>query len=238
MQIPILFESKDYLVLNKPAGLVVHADGRTAEPTLTDWILEKYPELKSVGEPLLLSNGKTILRPGIVHRIDRETSGVIVVAKNDHAFGFLKKQFKKREVRKIYHVFVYGEMKQSDGWIDRPIGRSKNDFRRYTAERGVRGEIREALTYYRVLEKRNGITFAEIQPKTGRTHQIRVHLKAIGYPVVADTLYAPKKDPVLGFTRTALHARSIEFRDLENKVVKVEAPYPEDFERGIQEFKA
>ncbi len=175
-------------------------------------------------------------RPGIVHRIDRDTSGVVVIAKNQIAFGCLKKRFQKKEVRKIYHTFVYGEIKQDHGWIDRPIGRSKNDFRRWTAERGTRGEMREAITYYFVLKRGKGLTFLEIQPKTGRTHQIRVHLKAIGHPVVCDKLYAPQKETALGFERLALHAKSIEFIDQGGKKIFVEAPYPKDFKSAIKKF--
>ncbi len=262
INIPILFESDDFLAVNKPAGLIVHHDGRTKEPALVDWIVEKYPELKDVGEPMgqdkeygiknmeteedsdfipdstfKIPNSIAILRPGIVHRIDRDTSGVLLIAKNQHAFGYLKKQFQKRAIRKIYHAFVYGELKQDHGWIERPIGRSKNDFRRWTAERGVRGEMREARTFYAVLERKHGLTFVEVQPKTGRTHQIRVHFKAISHPVVCDKLYAPRRECLLGFGRTALHARSIAFTDLGGKKITVEAPYPEDFIEAIKQFK-
>ena len=105
--IQILHEDGDFLVINKPSGLVVHPDGRTTEPTLTDWILEKYPEIKGVGEPLVLSDGRVIDRPGIVHRIDRDTSGVLVIVKNQKAFLHLKEQFKNNEVSKTYLFFVY-----------------------------------------------------------------------------------------------------------------------------------
>jgi 23S rRNA pseudouridine1911/1915/1917 synthase len=242
MTIPILYEDEDVLIINKPAGLVVHADGRTKEDTLVDWILKKYPEMKEVGEALRLRSGQAdeeiIHRPGIVHRLDRDTSGAMVIAKNQDSFIRLKGQFQDREVHKIYHAFVYGVMKADDGTIDRPITRSKKDFRLWSAQRGGRGEEREAVTDYRVMERSDKLTFVEVMPKTGRTHQIRVHFKAINHPVVCDPLYAPKQKSALGFKRLALHARSIEFVAGNRDVIKVEAPYPADFKAAIAKFKA
>src|SRR3989338_6284428 len=152
-RITILYEDADVVVVNKPAGLVVHADGKTMEPALTDWVIENYQETKGVGEPTKLSNGKMIDRSGIVHRLDRETSGVMVVAKNQKAFEFIKKQFQERELEKTYRAFVYGEMKNDEGVIDRPLARSTGDFRKWTAEGGSRGKEREAVTEYKVLAR-------------------------------------------------------------------------------------
>ena len=230
----ILFEDDDVLVLNKPAGLIVHSDGRTEEATLVDWLIEKYPSIKDVGDPSGTSEAdgdrqKGILRSGIVHRLDRETSGAIVVAKTQEAFLYLKRQFQNREVHKKYHLFVRGEVKQERGIIDRPIGKSPNDFRRWSAQRGAKGELREAVTWYRVLARKDGFSFVEAQPRTGRTHQIRVHFKAINYPVVCDKLYASKNACALGFSRTALHSFSISFKGRGGKEISVTAPYPEDF---------
>ena len=235
-KINILYEDDDVLVVNKPSGLVVHSDGKTKEPTLTDWILENYPDVRGVGEPTKLSDGTMIDRPGIVHRLDRETSGVLLVAKNQKAFEFLKKQFQEREMEKTYRAFVYGEMKNDSGVIDRPIARSTGDFRKWTAERGRRGEEREAVTEYRVLARYNGFSFLDVHPKTGRTHQIRVHLKAISHPVVCDKLYASKKECALGFSRLALHAFSLKFNTPSDKTVIVEAPYPDDFKEAVENF--
>jgi 23S rRNA pseudouridine1911/1915/1917 synthase len=240
MNIEILYEDKDVVVINKPAGLVVHPDGRTEEPTLVDWILEKYPDVKEVGEPWKSPKGEMIYRPGIVHRLDRETSGVLIVAKNQDAFMVLKAQFQERDIKKVYHAFVYGEIKEDEGVVNRPIGKSNKDFRMWSAQRGARGELREAITEYKVLKRtetgniRKGFSYVELQPKTGRTHQIRVHLKAINHPVICDTLYAPKMEPALGFTRLALHAKSIEFaRPYNGMLMTIEAPLPEDFERAL-----
>jgi 23S rRNA pseudouridine1911/1915/1917 synthase len=237
MDLPILFENKDIVVVNKPAGLVVHPDGRTKAATVVDWVLEKYPGIREVGEPLTLSSGEIIYRPGIVHRIDRDTSGVLVIAKNQEAFMHLKDQFQNRETHKLYNAFVYGNIPEDDGIIDRPIGRSKKDFRLWSAQRGARGEMREATTEFRVIgrgsEGSEQFSFLEVEPKTGRTHQIRVHMKAINHPVVCDPLYAPKRAPALGFTRLALHARAIEVAGLDGKKIKITAPLPPDFENAL-----
>ena len=226
MKIEILYEDNDLLVVNKPAGLMVHPDGKSNGPFLTDWLLEKFPELKNVGESW----------PGIVHRLDVGTSGVLIVAKNQPTYLWLKKQFQNRKISKVYNAFVWGEMKDDRGIIDKPIGRSKNDFRQRSAERGKKGKIRDAITHFVVKKKNNGFSFLEIRPKTGRTHQIRVHLKAIGYPVVGDSLYAPKRLPALGFNRLALHAFSIEFENSTHKKISVTAPLPEDFQNALKNF--
>jgi len=236
MDIPILYEDKDVLVINKPAGLIVHDDGRTEEPTLVDWILKKYPKIKNVGESSELSNGETIIRPGIIHRLDRDTSGALVVAKNQKTFLHLKEQFQERKIEKNYRVFVYGEMKLNEGIIDRPITRSRSDFRLWSAQRGGQGIGRDAVTEYKVLGRHDGFSFVEVYPKTGRTHQIRVHFKAINYPVVCDKLYAPKRDCALGFKRLALHSFSMAFTLPAGKSIKVGAPYPTDFINALKSF--
>src|SRR3989338_7702280 len=240
MEPTILYENKDVVAINKPAGLVVHGDGKTKEKTLVDWILKKYPKIKEVGEPMKIESRdksqetRIIFRPGIVHRLDRETSGVMLVAKTQKSFDSLKKQFQNHEIKKIYHAFVFGELKKLQDTIDRPIGRSSKDFRMWSAQRGARGEMREAVTDYKVMFKSLGYSFVEVSPQTGRTHQIRVHFKAINYPLVADPLYAPKNENTLGFERLALHSYQITFRTPEGDTHTVTAPYPEDFSRAIK----
>ena len=240
MKVPILYEDKDVVVINKPAGLVVHPDGKTKEKTLVDWIIKNYPRAKNVGEPTVLSDGTKILRSGIVHRIDRDTSGVLIIAKNKKSYEFLKQQFQDRKVHKVYNAFIYGNLNEERGMIDRPIGRSTTDFRKWSAQRNVRGEMREAVTYFKVLARKDGFSFVEAMPKTGRTHQIRVHFKAINYPIVHDDLYATKffleQKNQLGFKRMALHARELEIEIPSGKTVKVTAPYPEDFEKAVADF--
>lgn len=240
MKIPILYEDKDVVMINKPAGLVVHPDGKTKEKTLVDWILKEYPKSKNVGEPIVLDNGDQILRPGIVHRIDRDTSGVLIIAKTKKAYEFLKEQFKERKVHKIYNAFIYGTLKEDRGMINRPIGRSPSDFRKWSSTRGARGEMREAVTYFKVLKTKDSVTFIEAIPKTGRTHQIRVHFTALNHPILMDGLYAQKfyleKGNLFGFERLALHARQLEITIPSGKEIKVIAPYPKDFENAIEEM--
>ncbi len=226
----ILYEDEDIVVLDKPAGLVVHPDGRTKEPSVSAWFREKYPAAKDVGENL-----GDIKRPGIVHRIDRETSGVLLLAKTKIGHKVLKEQFQKREIQKIYHLFVYGNLKDDQGTINLPIARSVSNFKKWSAQRGTRGEKREAITYFKVL-KRNSekdITFLEAKPKTGRTHQIRVHFKALHHPVVCDKLYAPNKPCLFGLNRLALHARSVTFKKVNGQSITIGASYPEDFAQAI-----
>jgi 23S rRNA pseudouridine1911/1915/1917 synthase len=239
--VDIIYENSSCLVVNKPSGVMVHPDGRSGGPYLTDWILEKYPETKNVGETIHGVDGSEIIRPGIVHRLDRETSGALIVAKTQDAHAHLKAQFQGRTVTKKYLAFVWGELKEEFGTITRPIGRSGSDFRKWSAQRGTRGETREAETYWtRIfttqLENKDKFTLLEAEPKTGRTHQIRVHFNAVHHPVVGDMLYAPKRSYALGFSRTALHSRSVEFVTLEGKSVKVTAPLPDDFQVAYKEL--
>lgn len=238
MKPTIIYEDNHFLVLNKPAGLVVHPDGKTEEPSLCDWLISQYPTIKEVGEPWTTPTGEIIYRPGIVHRLDRETSGVMVVAKTQEAFDHLKSQFQERETGKVYNAFVYGNIKEEEGTIDRPIGRSKTDFRKWSAQRFARGKLREAVTDFKVLERGNNITFVEVMPRTGRTHQIRVHFKAINHPIVADKLYAPNHEPVLGFNRLALHAQKLAFNDFKGQKQSFEAPLPADFVQALDRLKA
>ncbi len=229
MDTSVLYEDADTLVVNKPSGLVVHRDGRTDEPTLADWISKMYPGIVGVGEPLVLSDGTRVDRPGIVHRLDRETSGVLIIAKNQASFLRLKEQFQARRIAKTYHAFVHGEIREASGTIDRPIGRSTSDFRKWSAQRGARGELREAVTEYSVCARGKGFSFVEVRPKTGRTHQIRVHFKAVNHPVVCDSLYGGKLGCALGFARLALHASRIEWEGVSGERVAVDAPLPADF---------
>lgn len=235
LKIEILYKDKDLLVINKPAGLITHPDGRTDEPSLSEWLSIKFPEMVGVGEPFE-RDGLKINKPGIVHRLDRETSGAMIVARNQKSFLNLKEQFQNRKVRKLYHTFIWGELKSDEGKIDRSIGRNAKDARLWSAQRGAKGTLRDALTMYRVLWKGRGISFVETEPKTGRTHQIRVHFKAINYPVICDKLYSPSRGCALGFGRTALHSHKIEFKNLAGDVVSVIAPYPRDFKKAMKEL--
>lgn len=234
---------------------MVHSDGRNEGPFLTDWIVKKFPKIIGVGEPGRTEGGEDINRSGIVHRLDRETSGALIVAKTQEGYESLKKQFQERTILKKYLAFVWGDIKEEFGTINRPIGRSGSDFRKWSAQRGTRGETREAETYWTRLWVGTSPTFdldvarkgvkegisnkfslLEAEPKTGRTHQIRVHFNAINHPVVGDSLYAPKRPMVLGFERLALHSRVIDFENMEGKRIHIETPLPEDFERVVKEL--
>ncbi len=223
----ILYEDNDIVVINKPAGLVVHPDGRTIEPSVSEWFVKKYPGSKDVGEKL-----GDIERPGIVHRIDRETSGVLILAKTKKGFEYLKKQFQNREIEKVYHLFIYGNIKEDSGVIELPISRSKKDFRKRVALRQAQGK--QAVTEFKVLKRAGdkSVTFIEARPKTGRTHQLRAHFRALYHPIVGDGLYASKLPKLLSFNRLALHARQIKFKNTKDEEISVEAPYPEDFKKA------
>ncbi len=220
MKIKVLYEDKDILAIDKPAGILVHPDQRSEEETIFDLFVKKYPKLE------------------IVHRLDKDTSGVFLLAKNKEAHEFLKKQFQSREIKKTYYAIVSGNVKKDHDTIDKPIGRSPSDFRRRLAGRGARGEMREAVTEYKVLKKFKAkaeevFSILEIHPKTGRTHQIRVHMKYINHPIVGDSLYDPKGPKIKGLGRLALHAGAIEFKDLKGRTIKIESPIPKEFDKII-----
>jgi 23S rRNA pseudouridine1911/1915/1917 synthase len=206
----ILFEDADILVVDKPSGMIVYPDGKHDYPALSHWLEKKYKEHH------------------FVHRIDRETSGVLVVAKTEAAHQFLKEQFKNREIKKIYRAFVYGALKEERGIISKPIGSARGGRGPRSATR-PHGALREASTVWKRLANGAGASYIEAFPKTGRTHQIRVHCAAIQHPIVCDQLYAPQRPPLLGFKRLALHALSITITHPSGKEMTFEAPLPPDF---------
>jgi 23S rRNA pseudouridine1911/1915/1917 synthase len=236
MEVSILYEDDDVLAVNKPSGLVVHADGRTTEPTLTDWLKKKYPKIEDVGEPLKIGTGETIKRWGIVHRIDRETSGIILIAKNQKAYKFIKEQFINREIEKFYHLICYGDVRYDEGIINLPIGRNKSDFRKRATGKAVRGETKEAITHYKTLARKDKLSFVQANPKTGRTHQLRVHFADTGHGILGDKQYGVAKKSPVNIGRLALHSYSIEFELPSKKMIKIVAPYPEDFEKAVEFF--
>ncbi|HEV3333567.1 MAG TPA: RluA family pseudouridine synthase [Bryobacteraceae bacterium] len=217
----VLYEDDDLVAIDKPAGMVVHAGAGIHSGTLVNALVHRFAALSAVG-------GET--RPGIVHRLDRFTSGVILVAKNDRAHHALAAQFAGRQVEKIYIALVHGVVKAETGRIERPIARDPVHRTRMTA-RLKQG--RAAWTEYRVLRRFAKFTLLEARIGTGRTHQIRVHLSSIGHPVAGDTVYgAPAKvedQPPLG--RFFLHARRIRFRQPStDDAIEVEAPLPAELE--------
>jgi 23S rRNA pseudouridine1911/1915/1917 synthase len=226
----IIYEDDDILAVNKPAGLITHPVSETdASPSVAGWIRTQRPALDGVGEHPL--------RPGIVHRLDRDTSGVLLIAKNQRTFKFLKTLFQERKIQKTYLGIVRGPIPAS-GTIARPIG-----FRNGSVKRSVfsvRG-AKEAVTRYTTLSYwRDGATGAQyalvqFRPETGRTHQIRVHAAAIGHSIVGDALYGGKGTSVLA-RRHLLHAETLEFTTEDGRVVRVSADAPDDFRQFLSGF--
>ena len=203
----IIYEDLDILALNKPAGVNF------------DWALEDRPELIPV------------------HRLDKDTSGVILFAKNEKAEEYLRGLFKNREIKKTYLTLVVGEIKNKEGKIELSIGRSKRTPLKRVAIGEKRGKIREAVTGYKVLKRFDGFTLAEASPKTGRTHQIRSHFAAIGHPVVCDKLYAGKRFVCpAGLSRQFLHAFSLELTLPSGTRTRLEAELPVDLEKVLQKL--
>ncbi len=229
----MLTESEYCIVVNKPAGLIVHSDGRTEESSVAEWVLEKWPQLKDVGERWLSPQGETILRPGLVQRLDRTTSGVMIIAKTQSAWEYFRAEFKARRVDKVYRAFVYGNLAEEKGRIVAEIKRTTEVPRRWQARDCAEDDRRAAITDWWVLKNGTEAAFIEARPKTGRTHQIRVHTAHIGHPIVADHLYASDRKPILNFNRPALHAYEIKFMLPDGKRVSYAAPMPEDFEHAL-----
>lgn len=227
----ILYEDENVAAINKPAGLAVHPSESplaAMSGTLVNGLLAKYPAIKNVGEDPL--------RPGIVHRLDRDTSGVMIVALNNETFQFLKNQFKERKTTKKYIALVVGDVKKDSGIINLPIARKRSLPTKQTAvknEKQARGKIREAVTEYKVSRRLfidgKPYTLMEAFPKTGRLHQIRVHFSAIGHPVAGDDKYGSRKATALeGLSRHFLHAESLTI-DIPGKGEKTfESPLPEE----------
>jgi 23S rRNA pseudouridine1911/1915/1917 synthase len=233
MDIPILYEDENLLVINKPAGIATHPDSHTKDGTVSDWFEKVYPLSKDVGEPLTLPGGEVVKKPGIVHRLDRDTSGVMMLVKTQEAHAYIKEALQEHEVRKKYIAFVYGTFKEEKkGVIDFPIGRSRKDFRLRSAQPKAKGKMRDAITKWEVIGEDATHSLLMTEPLTGRTHQIRVHLKAIHHPIVCDPLYAPNHPCDLGLSRLALHAYSLDLPLLNGERVTVTAPLPEEMAKA------
>jgi 23S rRNA pseudouridine1911/1915/1917 synthase len=215
----VIYEDEDLLVVDKPAGLVVHPAPGHYTHTLAHAVLAHVPEIDS-GENE---------RPGIVHRLDKDTSGLIIIAKNDKAHMELSEQFKNRTVTKVYQALVHGFLKPEQGVVEARIGRHPRDRKRMA----VVSHGREARTEYRVIQYFDDYTLLEIRPKTGRTHQIRVHLAAIGYPVVGDSTYGGRSDLL---DRQFLHAYKLGFRlPSSGEYREFQSDLPPDLARVLQE---
>ena len=221
--VKILYEDDDLLVIDKPAGLTVHPAPGHPSHTLVNAVLSHLSEIEDEAD---------VTRPGIVHRLDKDTSGVMLVAKNNVALANLSDQFKSRSVKKVYLTLVKGILKPERGVIEAPIGRDSGDRKKMAITGESRG--RQARTNYRVLRYVGKNTLLEITPETGRTHQIRVHLAAIGYPVIGDATYGKKSAFI---NRQFLHAHRLGFYlPSSGKFVEFESPLPEDLQKALKEL--
>ena len=233
LPLEILYEDDDVLVLNKPAGMIVHAGAGHSSGTVVNALLHRYGALSSVAGAL---------RPGIVHRLDKDTSGVLVVARNDAAHAALGRQFAARQVQKTYLALVHGRLEQDAGTIGLPIARDLHHRTRMTTRRR---DGRTARTDWRVLARLEGYTLVEVKLHTGRTHQIRVHFSALGHAVVGDTLYGAPETPHAGrlalqpLARNFLHAARIVFtHPVKQEAVEVRAPLPAELREWLASLTA
>ncbi len=243
----VVYEDEDLSVIDKPAGMMVHAGaGATESGTLVNALLHRYRTLSSTGGEL---------RPGIVHRLDKQTSGLIIVARNDAAHARLAEMFSRRQIKKTYVALVHGALKQDRGTIDAPIARDLVRRTRMTTRRedGARHAVSHYTVLRRIRSRFGAFTLVSVRIETGRTHQIRVHLASIGHPVVGDKLYgAParitdafprkKSDPdpgTLTLDRNFLHAAELEFvHPRTGKLLQLESPLPEELERFLHRVTA
>lgn len=236
MDFEIIYEDDTIVAINKPAGVMTHPDGHSTDMTVSDWFGTRYPQSITVGETQRLTDGSEVARPGVVHRLDRDTSGVLILVKTPEAHAFYKAAFQERLTKKTYLAVVYGTMKEEKGTIEFSIGRSRKDFRLRSAQPKARGTLREAITHYEVIDEIGTHSLLKVMPETGRTHQIRVHLKALHHPVVCDPLYASGKPCDLGTSRLALHAASLDIPLQDGTQLHISAPVPADLQKAVGAF--
>lgn len=219
----IIYKDEGILIVNKPAGLLVHQTNQKRkiksekDYTLVDWLLENYPEVKDVGD-------EPEIRPGIVHRLDKDTSGIMIIALNQEMFNYLKKLFQSQQIKKTYLALVWGKVPQKSGIIDKPLGIKNGSVKRSVTAQKM---VKEAVTDYKVVKYFKDYTLLEVTPRTGRTHQIRVHLASIGHSIVGDKLYGRKVIPE-NLERQFLHAEAIEFTLPNGQRFKIAADLPQD----------
>lgn len=223
--IDIVYEDNDIIVVNKPKGLVVHPANGNWDGTLVNAIMAKCKDsLSGIGGEI---------RPGIVHRLDKDTSGLLIIAKNDKAHLNLSEQIKNREVKKIYYALVRGVVPENDATINMPIARSLKDRKKMAVDKNGK----EAITHFKVIKRFEKYTLLEVKIDTGRTHQIRVHLSQIGYPVVGDEVYSNGKNE-FGVHGQLLHAKSLDFKHpVTGKELHLEAEIPEEFANVLKRLE-
>ena len=223
--VEIIYEDRDIIVVNKPKGMVVHPANGNPDGTLVNAIMAICKDsLSGIGGEI---------RPGIVHRLDKDTSGILIVAKNDKAHINLSEQIKEHKVKKTYIALVKGIVKENNATINMPIGRSEKDRKKMA----VTKKGKEAITHFKVLKRYDKYTLLEINIETGRTHQIRVHLSQIGYPIVGDEVYSKGKNE-WNIKGQCLHAKSLDFKHpVTNENMHLEAKIPQYFEKILEELK-
>lgn len=223
--VEVVYEDKDIIVVNKPKGLVVHPANGNWDGTLVNAIMAICKDsLSGIGGEI---------RPGIVHRLDKDTSGLLIIAKNDKAHLNMSNQIKERQVKKIYYALVRGVVSENEATINMPIGRSTKDRKKMAVDKNGK----EAITHFRVLERFNKYTLLEVKIDTGRTHQIRVHLSEIGHPVVGDEVYSNGKNE-FGVKGQLLHAKSLDFKHpVTGKAMHLESELPEEFLNVLKQLR-
>ena len=231
IKLNIVYKDKDVFVINKPAGMIVHSaeNFQTDYKTLVNALLAYFPEIKNVGEDKF--------RPGIVHRLDKETSGLLIVAKNNQAFNYLKEQFQKRKIEKHYLALVAGKLKKEKGVIEKPISRSKKTPTKQMVveKKSVGGKIRKARTEFNVVKRFDGYTLVKAIPKTGRMHQIRIHFASLGHPIAGDKKYSFKRQKnLLKLNRHFLHAAYLKFNLPCGRMIELESKLPKELENALK----
>ena len=225
IEVPVIYEDKDIIVVNKPKGMVVHPGNGNPDGTLVNAILNMCKgSLSGIGGEI---------RPGIVHRIDKDTSGILIVAKNDNAHINLSEQIKNHEVKKVYIALVKGIIPEDEATITIPIARSKTDRKKMAVDKNGK----EAITHFKVLKRYEKYTLVELRIETGRTHQIRVHMSYIGHPVVGDIVYSNGKNE-FNVVGQMLHAKSLKFKHpTTNEIMELEAEIPEYFKEVLSKLE-
>jgi len=223
INIAVIYEDGNLIVVNKPAGVQVHPGHMKEKNTLTNWLVAKYPEIVEIHD----DSEDARMRPGIVHRLDKDTSGVMMIARNRESFAELKRLFHDRGIEKTYIALAKGIFDKNSGVIDKPIARATSYRKQVIARKNTKTIVREAETHYRILGENGEISLVELKPKTGRMHQIRVHLASIGHPILGDSLYGDKKTTDRGIKRHMLHAFCLKM-EYKGKKYAFAAPIPDD----------
>jgi 23S rRNA pseudouridine1911/1915/1917 synthase len=234
MELRIIYEDEDLLAIDKPSGITVFPEGREKKKTLIDYLLENSPNLKNVGKPP---------RFGIVHRLDKETSGILLIAKNDKALKFFQKQFEERRVIKKYLALVVGNIKENQGRIETLIGRSPKNRKKqrvYLPFEPLAKEkkLREAITEFSVLKRFKNFTLVEAIPKTGRKHQIRVHFSNLGHPIAGDKMYGFKSQSTpKDLNRLFLHSHYLKIKLPKGGEIEIESALPKDLKEVLENLE-